>query len=918
MSDVARLTISVRSDVANAVRSLGQLDAALRRAAGSGNGTSDSLNNTTNSADRTGDAMRRMSSDTDRSARSLDNFSKSSGKSNINVRSLLISLAIVAGTSLVPMAGASVGALAALGAAATSVTLGLGIYGLALKDLLGSAGPANDAVRHIAQAFDEWAQANSKVVVKPIADFLNVVKPGLTLLTPLLDKTSAALDKGVKALAGWVKGKEAATNIKALTAAFTPLAANLGGALGNALRGILNLFVAFLPTSIRLTGGIKGLSDTFLKWSQNLDKNQGFQKFVRFVNTEGPKVWNDLGIITASLIKFTTALNPLGTLVLTGLTNLIKYLGELDPATINAIATAIAAVVLASKGLELIAPLIAFIATPVGAVVAAITLLAVGFYELYQKSQPFHDWVVNKLVPGLRNLWDLISAQVKPALDAIWSSIQTHVVPALESFWSSVQKAWTNAQPFVQLIGTVLKGGLLTLKEILIEVVIPALGLLVTAFGTVIRWASQVVGGLASLANYGIQNFMPAVRQVADFFVSAWNNVYTALQTAARNIVQAFANMALNIVKAADVAFGWIPGLGGKLDKAKSAIESFKDSVNASMGGIKPKTIPVTISFNGVNEGSITGHSYTSTTGFTYANGGAVRGPGSSTSDSIPAYLSNGEYVINAAATAKNRPLLDQINSGRQGFAAGGMVGFNNATAADGKLAAKMEIDKTTKSIASSYATAFNKYQSSIAHAVDLPGSAADWIHEGLKIVGRDNALWFNGISIIAANESGGNPTIVNNYDSNAKAGTPSMGLLQFIQPTFDAYAMAGHKNILNPVDQVIADARPGGYIDSAYGGISNVPGVRSLNAGHQYLPYRLGGMAKGLSLVGENGPEIIDGGTYGTKVYNNKQTREMLGGGSGGDINVIYNGTVYQGGPDDAADVAFKLRTQSIGFRTR
>lgn len=58
------------------------------------------------------------------------------------------------------------------------------------------------------------------------------------------------------------------------------------------------------------------------------------------------------------------------------------------------------------------------------------------------------------------------------------------------------------------------------------------------------------------------------------------------------------------------------------------------------------------------------------------ATGGKVTGPGSGTSDSIPAMLSNGEFVINAKATRQHRQLLEAINSGRvPAFAAGGMVG---------------------------------------------------------------------------------------------------------------------------------------------------------------------------------------------------------------------------------------------------
>jgi TP901 family phage tail tape measure protein len=54
-----------------------------------------------------------------------------------------------------------------------------------------------------------------------------------------------------------------------------------------------------------------------------------------------------------------------------------------------------------------------------------------------------------------------------------------------------------------------------------------------------------------------------------------------------------------------------------------------------------------------------------------YAAGGHIVGAGSGTSDSINARLSNGEFVVNAAATRRNRLQLEAIN---RGFAAGGYV----------------------------------------------------------------------------------------------------------------------------------------------------------------------------------------------------------------------------------------------------
>jgi hypothetical protein len=67
------------------------------------------------------------------------------------------------------------------------------------------------------------------------------------------------------------------------------------------------------------------------------------------------------------------------------------------------------------------------------------------------------------------------------------------------------------------------------------------------------------------------------------------------------------------------------------------------------------------------------------------AAGGLIRGPGSGTSDSIPAWLSNGEYVINAASVRRlGTGFLHSLNS----FALGGLVGPPAMRFAAGGLAA--------------------------------------------------------------------------------------------------------------------------------------------------------------------------------------------------------------------------------------
>lgn len=67
--------------------------------------------------------------------------------------------------------------------------------------------------------------------------------------------------------------------------------------------------------------------------------------------------------------------------------------------------------------------------------------------------------------------------------------------------------------------------------------------------------------------------------------------------------------------------------------------------------------------------------------GKAFASGGSVAGPGTGTSDSVPAMLSNGEYVLNAQAVDRlGVPFLNGLNTGRlRGFASGGLVGFGGA-----------------------------------------------------------------------------------------------------------------------------------------------------------------------------------------------------------------------------------------------
>ena len=135
--------------------------------------------------------------------------------------------------------------------------------------------------------------------------------------------------------------------------------------------------------------------------------------------------------------------------------------------------------------------------------------------------------------------------------------------------------------------------------------------------------------------------------------------------------------------------------------------------------------------------------------------------------------------------------------------------------------------------------------------------------------------------------ESGGNPNAINNWDINAKNGTPSKGLMQVIDPTFRAYAYPGYsKNIYDPLSNILAAIR---YTLSRYGSLANgwkghgyASGIGKISLSDLFgkIPALAGGgtlMPGQLFVANERGPELI--GRYGnrTTVMNNDQVVESV-----------------------------------------
>lgn len=252
--------------------------------------------------------------------------------------------------------------------------------------------------------------------------------------------------------------------------------------------------------------------------------------------------------------------------------------------------------------------------------------------------------VVGPVVAGLKLEFQLLWAAVqwawsnvgRPVFDAIGAAISwvwTNVIQpawvatklAFDLLWSGVTAAWTNVgKPVFDAIGT-------AISWVWKNVVKPTFDAISSAWSTL--W-----GGLK------------------DAFSSVWGGV--------KNAIVAGVNGVIGIIN------GFLGGINAILSKLPG---DFKIGLIPTIGG------------SGANGKAATDTSGSGKSGGRaaagFAAGGTVHGPGTGTSDSIWARLSNGEHVTKERQASKYPRLLTAINSGTYdgpdlapGYASGGFV----------------------------------------------------------------------------------------------------------------------------------------------------------------------------------------------------------------------------------------------------
>jgi hypothetical protein len=178
--------------------------------------------------------------------------------------------------------------------------------------------------------------------------------------------------------------------------------------------------------------------------------------------------------------------------------------------------------------------------------------------------------------------------------------------------------------------------------------------------------------------------------------------LWKIVRNAAADIVDLFLGFAGTFLHLADKAFGWIPGIGGKLHTATKAFDKFRTDVNNAMRDIHDRHVKVDTTVSAARWSKVIAQLH----GAAFATGGLVRGPGGPRDDAILARLSNREYVNTAATVSREGAHnFDLLNKGRATivprFASGGLVVSTAGTDASGAKDTARVADRITARIAS-------------------------------------------------------------------------------------------------------------------------------------------------------------------------------------------------------------------------
>lgn len=256
----------------------------------------------------------------------------------------------------------------------------------------------------------------------------------------------------------------------------------------------------------------------------------------------GPPLADVVGLLGGAFADVLQAIGP----ALGPLSQAFAAIAGIVGGALSSVITAI------TPTLTIVAGILAELANSIGPILAPVlSTIAVLFQAVLG--------IVTPLLAPLAELIQTILAAAAPILDVVAGAL-IQVVDALMPIIYALQPILPLFGQLVTMLGTILTPILMALTPI------------ITAVASVL---ANVLGRAIGLTQAGIGGLIWGFSKVAPFVL---NNVTIP-------VVNAFVQMASDIVGAAATALSWVPGLGDKLGEAKIALDGFQTKATTALKG---------------------------------------------------------------------------------------------------------------------------------------------------------------------------------------------------------------------------------------------------------------------------------------------------------------------------------------------
>lgn len=549
------------------------------------------------------------------------------------------------------------------------------------------------AGRELAPAWDEVKNAVQDTAFDGAADGLRQLAE--TVLPTLKDGMVAVAGEFNAGARGFTDFLSSAEGIAGLDAMFSTTADLMKGMREESegfLSGLSTMMQGVAPQAEsigRAFGSIgTALGDAFTQLTESGVLDQVLAGFSQMLESVGPllsdlvlsfgelgaRVLPSLGPLFESigdaLLAMAPALGDIGAVFAESLTAIMPSLSSFITALAEGLAPVLPVIAdllgVALAALEPMVGPLSQVAQVVGVALAeAITAIAPSLPPL---AQAFADIVtaVSPLIPLIAENLSVVLQALAPAISEIALALAPVIAQFAEQMGPVIQQIAPILAEVAATIGVALADAIKQIAPVLPGIVTAFTDLLMAILPLmpeIVKLAAELLPPLLNI----LVEMSPVLIKLMEAFTWLVNNVLIPI---VMPIIRELADEFKFAMEKIGEAINWVkdelfPALGSAIDKVKGWFETGVDGITKAWDKIKEAAaVPVRFIVNTVwNEGLlkawnavqefIPGMAPMEKVTLGFARGGGVSGPGTGTSDSIPAWLSTGEHVVTAAEVLK-------------------------------------------------------------------------------------------------------------------------------------------------------------------------------------------------------------------------------------------------------------------------